>query len=161
MPTPNMLNISFEFSQKLGVRELPKLDKNHQSVVRGMYIVGDLADAPIIKVALKQGYDVANHVASTLNSKGESPDPDHYDVVVIGAGPSGIGAALALQEHGLRYAVGPDGADRLWTTPGGDIGEAVLDIEAERDLWARGFHKASPAAWFDFTAHLSAQQAER
>ncbi len=63
--------------------------------------------------------------------------------------------------HGLRYAVGPDGADRLWTTPGGDIGEAVLDIEAERDLWARGFHKASPAAWFDFTAHLSAQQAER
>ncbi|HJN74585.1 MAG TPA: hypothetical protein QGF58_11680 [Myxococcota bacterium] len=63
--------------------------------------------------------------------------------------------------HGLRYGVGADGADLLWTTPGGDIGESVLEIEATRDFWDRGFHKGSPEAWFDFTDHVQDLQFER
>lgn len=98
-----ILPIHLEFSSKLGVRDLPRIDANHQSNVRGLYIVGDLADAPIIKVALRQGHDVAEHVASTLGAP--SQDPDLLDVVIIGAGPAGIGAAIALAETGLRYVI--------------------------------------------------------
>lgn len=103
MALADILNVSIEFSPKLGVRELPQIDGNHQSNVPGLYIVGDLADAPIIKVALRQGFDVANHLADSLGSP--STDPDVIDVVIIGAGPAGIGAALALKERGLRYVV--------------------------------------------------------
>ena len=56
---PDILKLSFEFSPKIGVRELPQLDEEHQSNVPGLYVVGDLADAPIIKVALRQGYEAA------------------------------------------------------------------------------------------------------
>ena len=104
MAAIDILKISFEFSPKLGVRELPKLDAGKQSNVKGLYIVGDLADAPIIKVALNQGYEVAQKIAAELKKEGAAED-GVCDVVVIGAGPAGIGAALALQEAGLRYVV--------------------------------------------------------
>ena len=96
------MKISFEFSPKLGVRELPRISPNHESNVKGLYVVGDLADAPIIKVALNQGFDVARSVAEDLRPAG---DEAILDVVVVGAGPAGIGAALALRETGLRYVV--------------------------------------------------------
>ena len=103
MALPDILNVSIEFSPKLGVRELPQIDRNHQSNVPGLYIVGDLADAPIIKVALRQGFEVAHHVADTLGDPATAPEL--LDVLVIGAGPAGIGAALALEERGLRYVL--------------------------------------------------------
>jgi NosR/NirI family transcriptional regulator, nitrous oxide reductase regulator len=99
----DILKPSFEFSPKLGVRQLPKLTRDKESNVPGLYIVGDLADAPIIKVALNQGYDVAQRIVAEIGV-GQGPD-DLLDVVVLGAGPAGIGAALALQEAGARYVV--------------------------------------------------------
>lgn len=103
MRRPVLPNLSIEFSPKLGVRALPRIDRNHQSNVSGLYIVGDLADAPIIKVALRQGHEVATHIAADLG--GTSAETDLLDVVIIGAGPAGVGAALALEEAGLSYVV--------------------------------------------------------
>jgi hypothetical protein len=108
MALTDHLPISFEFSPKLGIRELPELDGNHQSNVSGLYVVGDLADAPIIKVALNQGFDVANRLCDELGNP--SSDPDLLDVVVIGAGPAGIGAALALQARRLPLRPAREGA---------------------------------------------------
>lgn len=103
MPLPVLPNLSIEFSPKLGVRALPRIDRNHQSNVSGLYIVGDLADAPIIKVALRQGHEVGRHIAAEL--AGAPSEPGLLDVVIIGAGPAGIGAALALEEAGCSYVV--------------------------------------------------------
>lgn len=103
MQLPNILNVSIEFSPKLGVRELPQIDKHHESNVGGLYIVGDLADAPIIKVALRQGFEVAQHIAGTLGQTEQADDI--VDVLIIGAGPAGIGAALALEEAGRSYVI--------------------------------------------------------
>lgn len=103
MALTDHLPISFEFSPKLGIRELPELDGRHQSNVSGLYVVGDLADAPIIKVALNQGYEVAAALCDELGTP--SADPELLDVLVVGAGPAGVGAALALRERGFRYLV--------------------------------------------------------
>lgn len=103
MSTADITKISFEFSPKLGVRELPQLSRDHESNVPGLYVVGDLADAPIIKVALNQGHEVAAKVARELGAP--STDSELLDVVVVGAGPAGIGAALALEEAGLSFTV--------------------------------------------------------
>jgi NosR/NirI family nitrous oxide reductase transcriptional regulator len=94
--------IAAQFSSKVGVRDLPRLDTQHQSNVPGLYIVGDLADAPIIKLALKQGFDVAQGVASHLSSVAHSID---HDVLIIGAGPAGVGAAIALRDAGVSYMI--------------------------------------------------------
>ncbi len=64
--------------------------------------------------------------------------------------------------HGLQYGTDPNtGAPLSWTTPGGDFGSWVLDLRAQQDFWDRGFNKANPAAWFDFTNHLAQLQQER
>ncbi len=101
----DILKLSFEFSPKIGVRETPRVDARHQSQVEGLYVVGDLADAPIIKVALNQGHEVASQVWREDLAGNTGTDPEVWDVVVIGAGPAGIGAALALNEVGARYTV--------------------------------------------------------
>jgi NosR/NirI family nitrous oxide reductase transcriptional regulator len=99
----DILKVSLEFSPKLGVRELPEFDARHMSNVPGLYVVGDLADAPIIKAALNQGYDVGTQVAQELGAQRAAGDV--LDVVIIGAGPAGIGAALACHDKGLRYII--------------------------------------------------------
>lgn len=67
------------------------------------------------------------------------PSPD-LDVVVIGAGLAGLGAATALRDAGLRYLVleasGRIGG-RAWTTYPGELGGAWFDMGA---FW---FHDAA------------------
>ena len=98
-----ILDISHEFSRKMGARQLPELTADYESSVNGLYIVGDLADAPVIKIALNQGWEVARKIALKSDAKGT--DPSILDMAIVGAGPSGIGAALACKEAGLSYLV--------------------------------------------------------
>ncbi len=64
--------------------------------------------------------------------------------------------------NGQRYSNDAEtGQDLMWDTPGGDFGDFVLDLEAQRDFWDRGFNKANPAASFDFTGYVSDLQQER
>ena len=84
--------------------ERPFLKKNNESNIPGFYIIGDLAGAPVIKYAMAQGHDVIEHIAA-ISSRNGSNDPDLYDVVIIGAGASGLNAALQAQERGMTYIV--------------------------------------------------------
>ena len=78
----------------------PVLRANFESSVPGLYVIGDLAGAPVVKLAMEQGSDVAEYIAATLEDT--SQDPNIYDVIVIGAGAAGLNAALGAQDRGLR-----------------------------------------------------------
>jgi len=78
----------------------PALRKNNESNIPGLYIIGDLAGAPVIKLAMAQGFEVIEHIAAKPNAK--SNDAGVYDLLVIGAGAAGLNAALAAKEKGLR-----------------------------------------------------------
>jgi thioredoxin reductase/polyferredoxin len=84
--------------------ERPFLKKHNESNIPGLYIVGDLAGAPVIKYAMAQGYEVIEHIASLPNAIGGS-DEELHDVVIIGAGASGLNAALQARERGMRYVL--------------------------------------------------------
>ena len=81
----------------------PELGANFESTVPGLYVIGDLAGAPVVKLAMEQGSDVAEYIASSLGDR--SQDPKIYDLVVIGAGAAGLSAALGAQDRGLRVLV--------------------------------------------------------
>ncbi len=81
----------------------PVVDERLESNVRGLFVVGDLAGAPVVKLAMEQGYRVAEYIASLPDAR--ASEPGTLDVVVIGAGAAGLNAALTLQERGLRVAV--------------------------------------------------------
>lgn len=81
----------------------PILDASLQSNVPGLYVVGDLAGAPVIKLAMEHGDRVARHISALPDARATVPGA--YDVVVIGAGASGLTAAICLQEMGLRVLV--------------------------------------------------------
>lgn len=87
-------------SAKRGV-DLPETDEFFESSRRGIHIVGELGGMGLIKNAITQGLQVARHLGPQL--KGSSSDMD--DVVVVGAGPSGLATALGLAEQGVRFRV--------------------------------------------------------
>lgn len=86
-----------------GQSHRPALDRDNQSNVPGLYVIGDLAGAPVIKLAMAQGVEVIDHIASLPDAK--SGAAGVLDVLVIGAGAAGLNAALAAKEKGLSCAV--------------------------------------------------------
>src|SRR3979411_2626873 len=84
----------------------PLIDGNFESNIKGLFVIGDLAGAPVVKLAMAQGSQLAQHIASKPDAKAAPDDnPRPYDVLVIGAGASGLNAALGVQQHGLRVVV--------------------------------------------------------
>src|SRR2546427_6648193 len=81
----------------------PVLKKHNESNVKNMYVIGDLAGAPVIKLAMKQGYEVIEHIASLPDAKNGKSDV--FDVAIAGSGAAGLNAALEAKELGLTHVV--------------------------------------------------------
>jgi thioredoxin reductase (NADPH) len=83
-----------EYGKKLKIKS-PRIDENFESNIKGIYIVGALTGAGLIKEAINQGRAAVNHIM-----KGVFP-PDLPKVMVIGAGPAGLSALLSCRKFGL------------------------------------------------------------
>jgi NosR/NirI family nitrous oxide reductase transcriptional regulator len=81
----------------------PVLNDHFESNVPGIYVIGELAGAPVVKLAMEQGQAVAHHIASKPDARGS--DSAVYDVLIVGAGAAGLTAALEAQQLGLRVIV--------------------------------------------------------
>jgi thioredoxin reductase/ferredoxin len=78
--------------------ELPQLDTDFQTNQPGVYIVGELGGMGLIRNAVSQGRQAADHIVDgDRRAVGES-----LDALVVGAGPAGTSATLRLMEAGLR-----------------------------------------------------------
>jgi len=78
----------------------PALNDRLESSVPGVYVAGDLAGAPVVKLAMEQGYQVAVRIAEELRvPSGE------IDVAIAGAGAAGLNAALELEARGFRVVI--------------------------------------------------------
>ena len=83
----------------------PEIKRANESSVPGLYIVGDLAGAPVIKLAMAQGYEVIDHLSTLPELVNRTPEAGLFDVLVVGAGAAGLNAALAAKDKGLSCMV--------------------------------------------------------
>ena len=86
----------------------PQVDGHLESLDRpGVFVAGDLTGVPLIRNAIDQGALVADRIAATLprGQRASSGDAAAADLVVVGAGPAGLSAALRAGERGLRCVV--------------------------------------------------------
>jgi thioredoxin reductase (NADPH) len=91
--------IQLVFGTKTRGMELPKIDGNFQTNVAGMYIAGELGGMGLIRNAVKQGKLAGEHATKNLRS-GLNTD---FDVIVVGAGPAGLSAALVAALEKKKY----------------------------------------------------------
>lgn len=88
----------------LGTRErvvkLPELRGCYETSRSGIHVVGELAGAPLLEQAVRQGLAVGAHLAARLRTS-----PAGAEVVIAGAGPAGLAVAFALAEAGVAYRI--------------------------------------------------------
>lgn len=82
---------------------LPIVDGNFESNVPGIYVIGDVTGLPLVKVAANHGTELLEKMEKQgrFSQRGE----EGLDLVIIGAGPAGLSAALEAHTRGLRYVV--------------------------------------------------------
>ena len=122
------------------IPDLPRLDDALEARdAPGVHLAGDLTGLPLIRNAINQG---AHAVAAIAERLAESPaDPRaEFELVIVGAGPAGISAALAAAERGLRYLVleQASAAESIRSFPRGKlIFDQPLGMPMVGELWLR------------------------
>ena len=85
--------------------DLPRLTPECESTVENLFIAGELSGLALIKNAVNQGRDAIDRIITRLPGlRSRRPvEAPAADVIVIGAGPAGLSAALRAREKGLSY----------------------------------------------------------
>jgi thioredoxin reductase/NAD-dependent dihydropyrimidine dehydrogenase PreA subunit len=92
--------------------DLPEVDEFFETSRPGVHIIGELGGMGLIKNAVRQGMQLGRRFKSVVGpAAGEQ-----VHAVIVGAGPSGIAAALTMKEAGLSFLLVDQG-----TSLGGTI----------------------------------------
>lgn len=130
--------------------ELPWVDEQGESSVAGIYLAGELAGTPLIKLGLNAGVELAERIAAELKAEGGTQDGADADaahapaaasdVLIVGAGASGLATAVRARELGLSVEV----------LEGQRTAQTVHDMYRGKHLFAEpaGVPNRS-ALWFD------------
>ncbi len=84
-------------SEKRGV-DIPQVNDDFQTNVPGIYIAGELGGMGLIRNAVTQGVQAVESIRK-LDGIGSQ---EKLDLVIVGAGPAGIGASLAAMTAKLK-----------------------------------------------------------
>ncbi len=87
------------------VEVYPEISDKNESSQKNLYIAGDLTGIPLLKLAAEGGAKVIRQIHQDLKNKLQDKSSVQYDVLIIGAGPAGISAALECEKLGLHYAL--------------------------------------------------------
>jgi thioredoxin reductase/ferredoxin len=92
------------------VEKLPLVNEDGSTNVPGMYVVGDISGVPLLKFAAHTGARAVQTIAASPSFLKRdtqlSYDAHHvFDLVIVGAGVSGIAAALEARQRGLGFKI--------------------------------------------------------
>ncbi len=84
------------------VEVLPVVDDGGGTNVAGLYVIGDLAGVPLLKLSVNAGVRVARRVAAELGGRPGNANQQVLDLAIIGGGAAGFAAAKEAQALGLH-----------------------------------------------------------
>ncbi|HLF10796.1 MAG TPA: NAD(P)-binding domain-containing protein [Gammaproteobacteria bacterium] len=85
-------------TEKRGV-DIPNVKPNFESNVPGIFIAGELGGMGLIRNAIEQGRQAMESIVANVGNTRAGV----RDVVIVGAGPSGIAASLCAKQHKLDF----------------------------------------------------------
>lgn len=86
--------------------DMPCLSEDYETNIQNLFIIGELGGLALIKNAVNQGREAIDTIRGRIGGRGAvAPIPGIYDVLIVGAGPAGISAALRAIEHKLNYLI--------------------------------------------------------
>jgi len=87
------------------VEKLPDVGPDGSTAVSGLYVVGDLTGVPLLKLSSDSGARAVQTIVADPSFESRSREAGVLDLVIVGAGVSGMAAALEARERGLRFCV--------------------------------------------------------
>jgi thioredoxin reductase len=146
-------SLAIAFADDPEANPIPLDDSLESRTVPGLYVAGDVGGQPLIRNAINQGAQAVRSIAARARKSGQ------LDVVIVGAGPAGLAAALEAQTHGLRYIALEQAtiADSIRSFPRGKLvidpdlpnTSALWLAEAPKEellaRWTRQVREARPA----------------
>jgi thioredoxin reductase (NADPH) len=81
--------------------DMPRLSREYESNIPGLFIIGELGGLALIKNAVNQGRECMDTIARRVASQPSTPEV--LDVCIVGAGPGGLSASLRAVERALSY----------------------------------------------------------
>ena len=79
---------------------LPAVSDTGESGVRGVYLVGEVAGTPLIKLGLNAGHEIIERLGPEVAAERSEGAADVLDFVIVGAGAAGLGAAAVAKARG-------------------------------------------------------------
>ncbi len=84
--------------------DIPHVSETFESNVKRLYVIGELGGMGLVRNAIRQGVDAVRHLAKELEGA-QRREAGVHDLVIVGAGPAGIAAAITAKEAGLDARV--------------------------------------------------------
>jgi thioredoxin reductase/ferredoxin len=81
--------------------ELPRLTEHFETNVPGLFVVGELGGMGLIRNAIWQ----ATQAVAFIAQQRPAAPPAGVALLVVGAGPAGLAAAIAARAHGLGFRI--------------------------------------------------------
>ena len=106
----NVISKYFNWLQKNNPRNIveryPEIDEQKETSVQGVYIVGDLTGIPLLRLAADGGTKIVKQLFSDQKATSEKEkSTDVYDLIIVGAGPAGISAAIECKKKNINYII--------------------------------------------------------
>jgi len=79
--------------------DIPNVASNFETNVPGVFIAGEIGGMGLIHNAINQGVQAMDSIQKLV----EGQTDKELDVVIVGAGPAGIGASLAAMKSNLKF----------------------------------------------------------
>jgi thioredoxin reductase/ferredoxin len=88
------------------VEKLPDVREDGTTAVPGVRIVGDLTGIPLLKFSSDTGARAVRAILAEPDfAKGRGSDPEVFDLAIVGAGVSGVAAAMEARKAGLSFQI--------------------------------------------------------
>lgn len=95
--------ISLVFGTESRGVDIPHVSPKFETNVPGLFIAGELGGMGLIRNAIEQGRQAIRHISAKARTIDAGPEV--LDLLIVGAGPAGISAALGATEMKLKFRI--------------------------------------------------------